>query len=151
MINQGLINDIIILAIWLCLLVSCYTDWKYRIISNKIVIIIFILAILNFLFGQGQLNYGASAIFLICGLLMFYCRLAGAGDIKLITALLITIPVSSVLFFLVVITFFGLPLAIFVIIYKRLKKPEGGITLPYGIAISASYFLTSITLFKVIL
>lgn len=151
MVSQELINDIIILAIWLCLLVSCYTDWKYRTISNKIVIIIFILAVLNFLFGQGELNYGASAIFLICGLLMFYCRLAGAGDIKLITALLITIPVSSVLFFLVVITFFGLPLAIFVIIYKRLKKSEGGITLPYGIAISASYFLTSITLFKVIL
>lgn len=150
MISQELINDIIILAIWLCLLVSCYTDLKSRTISNKLVVIIFILAILNFLFGQGQLNYGASAIFLICGLLMFYCRLVGAGDIKLITALLITIPVNNVLFFLVVITFFGLPLAIFAIIYKRFKKTEGGITLPYGLAISASYFLTSITLLKVI-
>lgn len=151
MISKELINDIIILVVWGCLLVSCYTDLTRRTISNYIVGIIFILAILNFVFGGGQLNYSASGIFLICGLFMFYCRLVGAGDIKLITALLISIPSGSVMFFLVTITLFGLPMAIIAIIYKHIKKPENGVTLPYGIAISASYFLTSITLFKVIL
>nr|WP_296207919.1 prepilin peptidase [Gilliamella sp.] len=135
------------LAIWICLLFSCYTDLKSRTISNKIVIIIFVLIMLNFIFGKGQLNYGASAIFLICGLCLFYCRLVGAGDIKLIAVLLISIPTDRVLFFLVVITFCGLPMAIIAIIYKHLKKIESGITLPYGLAISGSYFLTSITLF----
>ncbi|NUF48522.1 A24 family peptidase [Gilliamella sp. ESL0250] len=152
MISHGLINDIILLLIWGCLLVSCYTDLTRRTISNYIVGIIFILTILNFIFGDGQLNYSASGIFLICGFFMFYCRFVGAGDIKLITVLLISIPSgSSVLSFLMIITLFGLPLAIIAIIYKHLKKPEGGVTLPYGIAISASYFLiSSITLFKVI-
>ena len=151
MINQDFINDAIILTIWLCLLISCYTDIKYRIISNYIVIIIFALAILNYAFGQGALNYSASGIFLVCGLLMFYCRLVGAGDIKIITALLITIPADSVIFFFAVTTFLGLPLAIFAIIYKWLKKVEGGITLPYGVAITGSYILTSLILFKVLI
>lgn len=151
MINEALINDIIILIIWIFLLVSCYTDIKYRIISNYVVIIIFILAILNFAFGQGTLNYGASGIFLVCGLLMFYCRLVGAGDIKLITVLLITIPRDSVLFFLVVIAFLGLPMAIVALVYKHVKKIKRGVTLPYGLAITGSYILTSVTLFKVLL
>ncbi|OCG40138.1 A24 family peptidase [Gilliamella sp. Bif1-4] len=149
MINQELINDIIMLAIWASLLFSCYTDLKYRTISNKIVIIIFILIILNFALGKGYLDYVASAIFLICGLFMFYCRFIGAGDIKLITVLLISIPINSVPFFLVVITFLGLPMAIIAIIYRSFKK--NSVTLPYGLAISGSYFLTSITLFEVIL
>ncbi|MBI0030866.1 prepilin peptidase [Gilliamella sp. B14384G15] len=151
MINQELINDAIILTIWLCLLISCYTDIKYRIISNYIVIVIFALAILNYAFGLGALNYSASGIFLVCGLLMFYCRLVGAGDIKLITVLLITIPAGNVMFFLAVTTFLGLPLAIFAIIYKWLKKVEGGITLPYGVAITGSYIITSLILFKVLI
>jgi len=151
MINQELINDTIILTIWLCLLISCYTDIKYRIISNYIVIIIFILAILNYAFGLGALNYSASGIFLVCGLLMFYCRLAGAGDIKLITALLITIPTGSVILFLTVTTFLGLPLAIIAILYKWLKKIKDGITLPYGVAIAGGYFFTSITFFEALL
>ncbi|WP_176700229.1 A24 family peptidase [Gilliamella sp. App4-10] len=143
MISQELINDIIILVIWGCLLVTCYTDITRRTISNYIVGIIFILIILNFIFGRGQLNYSASGIFLICGLFMFYCRLVGAGDIKLITVLLISIPSNCVLFFLVTITLIGLPIAIVAIIYKYIKKPAGGVTLPYGLAISGSYFLTS--------
>ncbi len=151
MINQQLINDIIILAIWGCLLVSCYTDLTRRTISNYIVVMIFILTILNFIFGLGQLNYSASTIFLMCGLFIFYCRLAGAGDIKLITVLLISIPSDSVLFFLVTITLVGLPLAIIAIIYKFVKRPKGRVTLPYGLAISGSYFLTSTMLFKTIL
>ena len=151
MINQELMNDFIILAIWACLLVSCYTDIKYRIISNYIVIIVFVLAILNYVFGLGALNYSASGIFLVCGLLMFYCRLAGAGDIKLITVLLITIPSNSVLFFLLAIAIFGLPIAIIAILYKWLKKIKDGITLPYGVAIAGGYFFTSITFFEALL
>ncbi|OCG43428.1 hypothetical protein A9G28_03780 [Gilliamella sp. Fer1-1] len=150
MMNQLLINDVIILTIWGCLLVACYTDLTRRIISNYIVCIIFILAILNFIFGAGQLNYKASGIFLICGLFMFYCRLVGAGDIKLITALLISIPPNDVWGFLALITLLGLPIAIIAIIYKYIKKPKAGVTLPYGLAISGSYFLTSITLFKTV-
>ena len=148
MINQELMNDFIILAIWACLLVSCYTDIKYRIISNYIVIIVFVLAILNYVFGLGALNYSASGIFLVCGLLMFYCRLAGAGDIKLITVLLITIPSNSVLFFLLAIAIFGLPISIIAILYKWLKKIKDGITLPYGVAITGGYILTSLTFLK---
>ena len=151
MINQYVINDAVILTIWLCLLISCYTDIKYRIISNYIVIIIFALTILNYVFGLGALNYSASGIFLVCGLLMFYCRLVGAGDIKLITVLLITIPVGSVMFFFAATTFLGLPLAIIAIIYKWLKKVEGGITLPYGVAITGGYILTSLTFFRVLI
>ena len=151
MINQGLINDATILTIWLFLLISCYTDIKYRIISNCIVIIIFVLAILNYVFGLGALNFSASGIFLVCGLLMFYCRFAGAGDIKLITVLLITISAGNVMFFFAVTTFLGLPLAIIAIMYKWLKKVEGGITLPYGVAITGGYIVTSLTFFKVLI
>ncbi|MCO6544831.1 MAG: prepilin peptidase [Gilliamella sp.] len=57
------------------LLYSCYTDLRSRTISNKIVIIIFVLTILNFIFDREQPNYGALAIFLICGLFLFYWRL----------------------------------------------------------------------------
>lgn len=146
MIDNRLINDIIILTVWGCLLISCYTDLRYRIISNYIVITIFLLTILNAVLGQGQLNYLASGIFLVLGLLLFYCRLIGAGDIKLITVLLISIPPNSVLFFLIMITLIGLPLAIIVLMYKLFSQSKATITLPYGIAISGSYIMTSITL-----
>lgn len=150
MINASIINDFIILAIWLCLLISCYTDLKYRIISNYIVVTIFTLVLINYILGRGQLNYIASSLFFIFGLIMFYCRLIGGGDVKLITVLLISIPQNSVLFFLVIITIIGLPLAIIALIYKAVTK-KNRITLPYGIAISGSYILTSLSMFNVLI
>ncbi|RKS87854.1 prepilin peptidase CpaA [Orbus hercynius] len=145
MIDKNLFNNIIILAIWLLLCLCCYTDIRYRIISNYVVITVFILVVLNHLFGLGVFNYIVASVFLFFGIIIFYCRLIGAGDIKLITVLLFSIPSPYVVFFLIMITIAGLPLALIAILYKVITQKK--VTLPYGLAISASYILTSMTMF----
>lgn len=144
-IQNPLVNNIIILIVWFLLLVSSYTDLRYRIISNRIVIAIFVLAVCNYLFGSGIINYLAAIIFLILGLIFFYCRLIGAGDVKLIAVLLLTVPANYVYFYLIMITLVGFPLAICALIYKAFTKKT--VTLPYGIAISGGYFFTSFMMF----
>lgn len=120
----------------------CYQDIKYRIISNKLIIIFFCLILAWGLFGHGQLNYLGALIFLIIGMALFYLKLIGAGDIKLIVVLLLSLPVQESREFLLIMLFCGIPLALFFIVARFFTHKKS--SLPYGIAISVGYFLVSV-------
>lgn len=134
-----LLNNICLFLIWMILIVVCYTDIRFRIIHNSIVIAVFIIILANFLIGSGELNYIAALIFFIIGLLIFCFNIMGAGDIKLISVLLLSLPTEQIWDFFILMTLLGLPLAIFALIRKTITKST--VTIPYGVAISLSYII----------
>lgn len=134
-----LLNNICLFLIWMILIVVCYTDIRFRIIHNSIVITIFIIILANFLIGSGELNYIAALIFFVIGLLIFCFNIMGAGDIKLIIVLLLSLPTKEIWDFFTLMTFLGLPLAIIALIRKIITKST--VTIPYGVAISLSYII----------
>lgn len=134
-----LLNNICLFLIWMILIVVCYTDIRFRIIHNSIVIAVFIIILTNFLIGSGELNYIAALIFFVIGLLIFCFNIMGAGDIKLISVLLLSLPTEQIWDFFILMTLLGLPLAIFALIRKTITKST--VTIPYGVAISLSYII----------
>ncbi len=134
-----LLNNICLFLIWMILIVVCYTDIRFRIIHNSIVIAVFIIILANFLIGSGELNYIAALIFFVIGLLIFCFNIMGAGDIKLISVLLLSLPTEQIWDFFILMTLLGLPLAIFALIIKTITKST--VTIPYGVAISLSYII----------
>jgi len=65
----------------------------------------------------------------------------GAGDVKLILALLPIIPFNALTDFAVYTVFFGALLAIFVLVYIRSTPAAQHRTVPYGVAISGAIFV----------
>ncbi|WP_392564698.1 prepilin peptidase [Orbus wheelerorum] len=136
MATWGELSFYIILII---LAVICYTDIRYRIISNKQVIVLLIIILLNYLFSNGELSYITAIIFLVIGMILFYIGVVGAGDIKLISVLLLSIPNNEIIDFLTIMALLGLPLALIALIKKMMTKTKT--TIPYGVAISLSYII----------
>ena len=134
-------ENFILYLIWAILIVICYTDIRYRIIANSIIIALFFIILTNFFLGFGKLNYISALIFFIIGLIMYTFKLIGAGDIKLITVLLLSLSYEEVWNFLIMMTLLGLPLAVIAIIWKMITKSK--VTIPYGVAIGLSYFITT--------
>lgn len=123
------------------LLIVCYSDVRYRIISNRLVIILFLIILIDYFLGDGQLSLINALICLIIGMILFYIGLVGAGDIKLISVLLLSLPSYLVMDFVTLMALFGIPLALIAIVQKRVRKTKA--TIPYGVAISLSYILIS--------
>lgn len=134
-----ILDNFVLWFIWLMLIVVCYTDIRYRIIANSIVIALFIIIVLNYLIGNGHLNFISALIFFVIGLFIFCFNIMGAGDIKLISVLLLSLPNEKILDFFLIMTTIGLPLAIIALIRKMITKSN--VTIPYGVAISLSYII----------
>jgi len=133
------------LAPWLIcigLIWACYTDIRYRIISNKLVVTLLAIVAIWFAFGDGRFNYLAAVIFLVIGIGIFYLKLAGAGDIKLIVVLLLTLSGQAISAFFIITALCGIPLVLVMLIIKWLTKRKN-VTLPYGVAISLGYLIVS--------
>lgn len=136
-----ILENFILYLIWAILIVICYTDIRYRIIANSIIIALFFIILNNYFLGFGKLNYISALVFFIIGLIMYSFKLIGAGDIKLITVLLLSLPYEEVWNFLIMMTLLGLPLAVIAIIWKMITKSK--VTIPYGVAIGLSYIITT--------
>lgn len=136
------LDYLLLCLIWLMLIGVCYYDIKYRIIPNKLIIIFFCLILIRFLCTDGNLNYLAAGGFLIIGIVLFYLKLVGAGDIKLISVLLLSLSAAESWEFIIVMIFCGLPLALIFIVIRLITKKR--YSLPYGVAIAAGYFLVSL-------
>ncbi|WP_392560900.1 prepilin peptidase [Orbus sturtevantii] len=132
-------NSLGFYAIWLVLITICYSDIRYRIISNKQVIVLLIIILLNYFLGHAELSYFSAIIALVIGIVLFYIGAVGAGDVKLISVLLLSIPSNEISDFLVIMALLGIPLALIALIKKIRTKTKT--TIPYGVAISLSYII----------
>lgn len=82
------------------------------------------------------LGWREALIVLFVGFVLFVCKIVGAGDVKLLAAVLLWLP-GSAWAFLWSMSFFGGVLAIFLVVQAfYLRKPVA--LMPYGLAIGGT-------------
>lgn len=135
--------NILATIIMLLLTTLSYTDIRFRTISNRIVLLLFI-SVVPFSLLKFQTIFIIPALCaLAIGFLIFALGIIGAGDIKLISVLMLTIPYDEIFSFFFLMAFAGLLLIIIGWILFRQSIKENG--LPYGVAISLG-FMTNLFL-----
>lgn len=128
------------------LLRLCYTDVYNRIISNRVVMALLFVVVPLSLLRYQSIFFIPALCTLFIGFVLFILHIIGAGDIKLISVLMLMIPYEQIIFFF----FFTAIAGLFLIIigwlfYRKSIKARG---LPYGVAISLG-FLTNLALSSV--
>lgn len=123
------------------LLVAAICDIRRREIDHWTVIAIAVLAV-PFWFAEGlaiwpdmTIQLGVAALVFAFFALMFAFGWMGGGDVKLLAALALWLPWQALLLMLIIMSFAGGALTIFMIAWSKLRKaadPE----IPYGVAIA---------------
>ena len=142
-------KDVVILLLYLVLILLLirlsWTDIKGRIISNKIILYLFLVIVPLAWIQYENIFVIPALIALFIGFLLFSLKIIGAGDIKLIAVLMLAIPSDQVFSFFFFTTFSGLLVIIIGWIFFRKSIRQDG--LPYGVAISLG-FLINLVLFS---
>jgi prepilin peptidase CpaA len=122
------------------LLVAAVTDIRSRIISNRLNAVIALLAVpwwfvlglsgYDILF-QLALAAGVLVLFAIC----FALGMMGGGDVKLLAALGLWLPLTKMLMLLEIMALGGGLLTIGMVVAHKLRKAPGKPEIPYGVAI----------------
>lgn len=130
-----------------CLLLRlCYTDVRDRVISNRVVALLFFIVVPLSLLQYQSVFLVPALLVLVVGFVLFMLHVMGAGDIKLIAVLMLMIPYEQIIFFFFFTACAGLLLIIIGwLFYRKSIKARG---LPYGVAISLG-FLTNLALSSV--
>jgi tadV len=128
------------------LLRLCYTDVHNRIISNRVVMALLFVVVPLSLLRYQSIFFIPALCTLFIGFVLFILHIIGAGDIKLISVLMLMIPYEQIIFFFFFTAIAGLLLIIIGwLFYRKSIKARG---LPYGVAISLG-FLTNLALSSV--
>jgi len=122
------------------LLVAAVTDLRSRIISNRLNAVIALLAV-PWWFALGLSGYdilfqlalaaGVLVLFAIC----FALGMMGGGDVKLLAALGLWLPLTKMLMLLEIMALGGGLLTIGMVVAHKLRKAPGKPEIPYGVAI----------------
>lgn len=137
----------VLLAILAILLViAAVGDVRTRIIPNWLNAAIALLAI-PFWFAAGfsghdmliQLGLAGAVLAVFAG--CFMIGMMGGGDVKMLAALALWMPLAKMFVLLVWMALAGGVLTIGMLIYYRLRKNTDKIEIPYGVAISTSALL----------
>lgn len=137
------ITTTITFIIYVILIYACYTDLMYRKIKNRCVILALI-ASLCLSISYGDVNILAPTLFLIVGYIFTITGCIGAGDIKLIVALLVGIPDVLIYPFFIMTCIQGIPLALICLIFSMFVIKSNFRTVPFGIAIAIGYISVTI-------
>ena len=93
-------KDVVILLLYLVVILLLirlsWTDIKRRIISNKIVLSLFLVIVPLAWIQYENIFVIPALIALFIGFLLFSLRIIGAGDVKLIAVLMLAIPSDQV-------------------------------------------------------
>ena len=142
-------KNVIVLLLYLILILLLirlsWTDIKARIISNKIILNLFLVIVPLAWVQYENVFFIPALIALFIGFLLFSLKVIGAGDIKLIAVLMLAIPSDQIFSFFFFTTFSGLLVIIIGWIFFRESIRQDG--LPYGVAISLG-FLINLVLFS---
>lgn len=119
-----------------------WTDIRVRVISNRVVTLLLAVILIFTYLKYDTVFIFPALVSLSVGFILFTLKVIGAGDIKLISVLMLAIPSFQIMSFLFFIAFSGLLLIIFGwLFFKNEIKTKG---LPYGVAISTGFFINSI-------
>jgi prepilin peptidase CpaA len=128
------------------LLVAAVTDIRSRIISNRLNAAIALLAV-PWWFALGLSGYGIlsqiglAAAVLVVFAICFALGMMGGGDVKLLAALGLWLPVAKMLVMLEIMALGGGLLTIGMVIAHKLRNAPGKPEIPYGVAIVAAGLL----------
>lgn len=129
----------LIIIIFFILIYSCITDILHRTIKNYCVLLILICSCVLALYFS-HVNIFLPILVLVLGFIMTIVGVIGAGDIKLIIALLIGMPQDDIAVFFFVMGCIGSPLAILTTLFCKYALKKNDNTIPFGIAITLGYF-----------
>ena len=128
----------------IALLVSIYTDIRYRLIYNKVTFAIALGAPL-FWYATGGFNLPDIGMHLLTAAitfaffaLAFHFGAMGGGDVKLFAALALWFHWIEVLRLILYASIIGALVTIIFLLIHKLKQRDGHARIPYGVAISVS-------------
>ncbi|MFN3620335.1 prepilin peptidase [Sphingorhabdus sp.] len=131
-------------ALAIALLVSIYTDIRYRLIYNKVTIGIAVVAPIYW-FATGGLTAPEIGIHLLTAAITFAFFAAafhfgamGGGDVKLFAALALWFHWIDVIRLILYASIIGALVTIIFLVIHKLKQRDGRARIPYGVAISAA-------------
>jgi prepilin peptidase CpaA len=126
----------------IALLVSIYTDIRYRLIFNKITLSIALAAPLYWYATGGFTPAEIGIHLLTAGItfgffaIAFHFGAMGGGDVKLFAALALWFSWTEVLRLVLYASVIGALVTIIFLIIHKLKQQDGRVRVPYGVAIS---------------
>ena len=136
------ISTILVAALAALLLVACWCDLKARTIPNGLNLAVALLAI-PFWWTSGlalwpdvALQLGVAALVFCLFAIAFAFGAMGGGDVKLVAAIALWLPPSSVLALLFIMSVAGGALTLAMLIRHKLARRPGQLEIPYGVAIA---------------
>lgn len=130
----------LVLNISICTLllsVLSYTDIRYRVLSNKLILFVSLVVLLLSLLLYQQVFVFSALICLVIGFILFLFNIIGAGDVKLLSALMLMVPADNAFPLLLLISLWGLIVIVVGLIFSRQSIKQRGV--PYGVAISLGF------------
>lgn len=121
----------------------CYTDIRYRVISNGIIITIALNSIGLGFAVNNTVNVIIPLFSLLIGYIIFHLKLIGGGDVKLITVLLLALTATQSLDFILYTAIMGGAVMIIGLFVNKKDIQQRGV--PYAVAISLGFLLVKIT------
>ncbi|WP_145574416.1 A24 family peptidase [Yersinia alsatica] len=137
---MGIIKLFLLILLVLQLLLICYTDIRYRVISNIHNMAIAINTLTLGFALHNTFSVIIPLIALLVGYVIFNFKLIGGGDVKFIVALLFSLsPGQSLDFIIYTAIMGGVVMIIGMIINKKDIQQRG---VPYAVAISSGFLLS---------
>ena len=137
----GQFSDIFGILLAVLLLMAAWTDIKTRTISNELNATIALLAIVFwFVIGEPlpdialRVGVAVGVFALFAGLFML--RMMGGGDVKMIAALALWLPINALFVMLTVMALAGGVITVVLLIRQRWRPNAGRPEIPYGVAIA---------------
>lgn len=137
---MDILNILLIIILMLQLLVICYRDILYRIISNRLIITIAITTLLFSFTKHNTVSVVIPLLALLTGYTLFHFKLIGAGDVKLITVLLFALTAEQSLNFILYTAIMGGVVMAIGVLINRADIQQRGV--PYAVAISSGFLLS---------
>ncbi len=135
-----LVKILLTISLMMQLLAICYSDILKRIISNNFVITIALNAIALGFTTHNTVNIIIPLCALLVGYIIFHFSIIGAGDVKLITALLFALNYLESLDFIIYTAIMGGVVMIIGMLINKKDIQQRGV--PYAVAISSGFLLS---------
>ncbi|WP_145525436.1 A24 family peptidase [Yersinia rohdei] len=137
---MNIFQSLLITFLVMQLLLICYSDIRYRIISNKFVVTIAITALVLSFITYNTVSIVIPLIALLTGYIIFHFNFIGSGDVKLIAVLLLTLNSGQSLNFILYTAIMGGVVMIIGMLINRDDIQQRGV--PYAVAISGGFLLS---------
>ena len=124
------------------LLMAAWTDIKTRTISNELNAAIALLAVAfwwvagDALWPDVAIRIGVALLLFAVFAVLFILKMMGGGDVKMIAALALWLPFSSLMVMLTVMALAGGVITLFLLIRQRWRPNAARPEVPYGVAIA---------------